>query len=84
MNMDVHAQVLKNKEKTTGATLHFVDENVDGGPIIMQKEVNIGKNETAESLKEKVQEAEQGIIIKAISLFEKGKIKVENNKVIIN
>ena len=83
IGMDVHAEVLKNKEKETGATLHFVDETVDAGPIIMQKQVKIEKNETANSLKAKVQKAEQEIIIKAISLFEKGKIKVENNKVVI-
>ena len=84
MDLDVHAEVLKNKEKETGATLHFVDENVDAGPIIMQKQVKIEKDETAESLKAKVQKAEQEIIIKAISLFEKGKIKVEDNKVVIS
>ena len=84
MDMDVHAEVLKNKEKMTGATLHFVDENVDTGPIITQKKVKIQKNETVDSLKSKVQKAEQEIIIKAIGLFEKGKIKVENNKVKIS
>lgn len=84
MDMDVHAEVLKNKEKETGATLHFVDENVDAGPIIMQKQVKIEKDDNVESLKNKVQKAEQEIIIKAISLFEKGKIKVENNKVKIS
>ena len=84
IGMDVHAEVLKNKEKMTGATLHFVDENVDTGPIITQKKVKIQKNETVDSLKSKVQKAEQEIIIKAIGLFEKGKIKVENNKVKIS
>ena len=84
MDMDVHAEVLRNMEKVTGATLHFVDGNVDAGPIIMQKEVKIEKNETTNSLKDKVQKAEQEIIIKAISMFEKGKIKVKNNKVIIS
>ena len=83
MDRDVHAEVLKNKEKVTGATLLFVDEGADTGPIIMQKEVSIDKNETIDSLKEKVQKAEQEIIVKAIDLFDKGKIKVENNKVII-
>ena len=83
MDLDVHAQVLKNKEKVTGATLHFVDEGVDNGPIIMQKEVIIGEDETPETLKEKVQKAEQEIIVKAIDLLEKGKIKVEKNKVVI-
>ena len=81
MDRDVHAEVLKNKEKATGATLHFVDEGKDTGPIILQKEVKIIKDETADLLKEKVQKAEQEIIVKAINLFEKGKIKVEGSKV---
>ena len=83
IDMDVHQAVLDAKEKVTGCTLHFIDESVDSGPIIMQKEVQIGKNETAETLKEKVQKAEQEIIVKAIGLFEKGKIKVKNNEVVI-
>ncbi len=83
MDKDVHAEVLKNKEKVTGATLHFVDEGADTGPIIMQKQVKIEKDETVDSLKAKVQKAEQEIIIKAIGLFDKGKIRVVNNKVII-
>ena len=83
MDKDVHKEVLKNKEKTTGATLHFVDEGKDTGPIILQKEVKIENNETIDSLKEKVQKAEQDIIVKAIGLYEKGKIKVHNKKVFI-
>ena len=81
MDKDVHAEVLKNKEKITGATLHFVDEGADTGPIIMQKEVHIDKNENVDSLKEKVQKAEQEIIINAVDLFEKGRIKVEGKRV---
>ena len=84
MDKDVHQEVLNAKAKVTGCTLHFVDENVDTGPIIMQKKVKIEKDETAESLKNKVQKAEQDIIVKAVDLFEKGKIKVENNKVKIS
>jgi len=83
MDKNVHEEVLKNKEKFTGATLHFVDEGADTGPIILQKEVKIDKYETIVSLKEKVQKAEQDIIVKAVDLFEKGKIKVGKNKVII-
>jgi len=84
MDLDVHAEVLKKKEKVTGATLHFVDENLDAGPIIMQKEVQIEENETPETLKQKVQEAEQEIIVKAIDLYSKGKMRLKGNKVIIN
>ena len=83
MDKDVHAEVLKANIKETGCTLHFVDESVDGGPIILQKEVKVEENETSERLKEKVQKAEQEIIVKALELYEKGKIKVSNNKVAI-
>ena len=81
MDKDVHAEVLKNKEKFTGATLHFVDEGADTGPIIMQKKVSIDKDETIDSLKEKVQKAEQEMLIKAIDLFEKRKTKIDGKKV---
>lgn len=84
MNKKVHEEVLKNNEEVTGATLFFVDEGADTGPIIMQKQVKIEKGDNVESLKDKVQKAEQEIIVKAIDLFEKGKIKVENSKVKIS
>ena len=83
MDRNVHAEVLKNKEKMTGATLHFVDEGADTGPIIMQKQVYIDKNETVDTLKAKVQKAEQEIIVKAIDLYDKGKINVKGDKVVI-
>lgn len=83
MGMDVHQEVLDSGVKKTGATLHFVDESVDGGPIILQKEVDVSDDETKETLKEKVQKAEQEIIVKAIKLYSNGKIKVEDNKVSI-
>ncbi|MBI3027228.1 phosphoribosylglycinamide formyltransferase [Candidatus Woesearchaeota archaeon] len=83
MDMNVHAKILKNREKITGATLHFVDEGVDSGPVILQKEVEVNENDTVGSLKEKVQKAEQKIILKAIDLFDKGKIKVDEGKVMI-
>ena len=83
MDRDVHAEVLKAGVKETGCTLHFVTEDVDSGPIIMQKKVKVEKNETVESLKKKVQKAEQEIIVKALKLYEKGKIKVKGDKVAI-
>jgi len=83
MNNDVHAEVLKAGVKETGCTLHFVEEGVDTGPIIMQKKVGVSENETIESLKGKVQKAEQEVIVKALKLYEQGKIKVEDGKVTI-
>ena len=80
MDKNVHQAVLDAGEKVTGCTLHFVDEGADTGPIIMQKEVKIEKGETDDTLKEKVQKAEQEVLLKAIDLFEKGKIKTIMDK----
>ncbi len=80
-DLNVHKEVLKNKEKETGCTLHFVTEKVDSGPIILQKVVPVLETDTADSLKERVQSVEQGIILEAIKLFQQGKISVEEGKV---
>ena len=83
MDRNVHEEILKNKEKITGATLIFVDEGTDTGPVIMKKAVEVDENDTVDSLKEKVQKAEQEIILKAVDSFEKGKIKVDGRRVLI-
>jgi len=84
MDKGVHEMVLENKDEVTGASLIFIDEGADTGPIIMQKEVKVDDGETVDSLKEKVQKAEQEIIIKGIESYRDGKIKVKGNKVIIS
>lgn len=81
MDKNVHEEVLKNKDRVTGCSLIFIDEGADTGPIILQKEVNVNKGETIDSLKEKVQKAEQEIIIKGIKLFRDKKIKIEGRTV---
>ncbi|MFH1586345.1 MAG: phosphoribosylglycinamide formyltransferase [Candidatus Diapherotrites archaeon] len=84
MDTNVHEEVLKNQDEETGCTLHFVTEEVDEGPIIMQQEVKVEENDTVDSLKDKVQKAEQELIIKAIKLFSEGKINVKDGKVIVD
>ncbi len=84
MDTNVHEEVLKNQDEETGCTLHFVTEEVDEGPIIMQQKVKVEENDTVDSLKDKVQKAEQELIIKAIKLFSEGKINVKDGKVIID
>jgi phosphoribosylglycinamide formyltransferase 1 len=81
MDKDVHKTVLDFGAKVTGCTLHFVNETVDGGPIIFQKTVDISDSDTPESLKEKVQRAEQEVLLRAVRLFKEGKIKTEGSKV---
>ena len=56
MDTNVHADVLKNGDAETGCTIHFVTDEVDGGPILIQKKCNIEANETVDTLKTKVQQ----------------------------
>lgn len=59
MDLDVHEAVLEAGEKETGMTIHFVDEGVDTGEIILQKTLKIEPSDTPESLKKKVQDLEK-------------------------
>ena len=77
----VHEEALKKGVKVTGATAHFVNEICDGGPIIIQKAVEIKNGDTPEVLQKRVMEqAEWKILPKAVSLFCEDKIKVTDNK----
>lgn len=66
MDLNVHEEVLKNHETETGCTLHVVTEALDAGKILKQKKVLIESNETPDTLKNKVQQAEQEIIVEAL------------------
>lgn len=82
--LHVHEEVLKRGVKVTGATAHFVNEVCDGGPIIMQKAVEVKNGDTPEILQKRVMEqAEWKILPKSVALFCDGKIKVVNNKTIV-
>ena len=77
----VHEAALKKGVKVTGATAHFVNEICDGGPIIIQKAVEIQNGDTPEILQKRVMEqAEWKILPKAVSLFCEDKIIVKDNK----
>lgn len=69
MNHDVHAEVLKAKKKETGCTVHMVTEEVDGGPIIVQKKCEVLPDDTVETLKTRVQALEGQALIEAIQLL---------------
>ena len=73
----VHEAVLARGAKVTGATVHFVDEGTDTGPIILQKAVDVDENDTPEGLQRRVMEqAEWEIMPRAIDLIANGKVKV--------
>ena len=77
--LKVHEAVLKRGAKVTGATVHFVDEGTDTGPIILQKAVNVEEGDTPEILQRRVmEEAEWVIMPKAIDLIANDRITVEN------
>jgi len=67
--------------KRTGVTVHFVDRELDHGPIILQEAVEIKENDTIDTLEKKIHEIEHKLYPKAIKLFVKGKLKVESRKV---
>ncbi|MCX5668179.1 MAG: phosphoribosylglycinamide formyltransferase [Candidatus Omnitrophica bacterium] len=74
---------LERGVKVTGVTVHFVDENLDNGPIILQKTVEIKEGDTEETLLERVHEEEHRIYPEAIKLFVEGKIRIDGRKVSI-
>ena len=81
MDLNVHEEVLKRGCKVSGPSLIFIDEGADTGPIILQKVVKVENDETADTLKEKVQKAEMEIILEGIKLFAENKLKVEGKRV---
>lgn len=83
--LKVHEVALSRGVKLTGATVHFVDEGTDTGPIILQKAVSVENGDTPETLQKRVMEqAEWEILPEAVRLISEGRISVEGNKVIIS
>ncbi len=70
MDANVHEEVLKNGEKETGCTIHFVTDEVDGGPILIQKKCKVSPDDTVDSLKTKVQQLEGLAFIESIKLIQ--------------
>ena len=82
--LKVHEAVLERGVKVTGATVHFVDEGTDTGPIILQKAVEVEEGDTPEILQRRVMEqAEWKILPKAIDLIANGKVQIADGKVSI-
>ena len=80
----VHEAALTRGVKVTGATVHFVDEDMDSGPILLQKAVAVQENDTPEILQRRVmEEAEWELLPRAISLIAEGRVRVEGRKTFI-
>ena len=82
--LKVHEGVLARGVKVTGATVHFVDEGTDTGPIILQKAVSVRQDDTPKTLQRRVmEEAEWKILPRAIDLIAEGRVSVVDNRVMI-
>ena len=81
----LHAQrqTLEYGVKVSGCTVHFVDEGVDSGPIILQKAVEVSDDDTEESLSEKILKEEHQIYPRAIQLFCEGRLMIKGRRVFI-
>ena len=83
--LKVHEGALARGVKVTGATVHFVDEGTDTGPIILQKAVYIENGDTAEILQKRVMEQAEWVILpKAIDLIANNKVSIVDGHAIIN
>ena len=79
----VHQAVLDYGAKVSGATVHFVDEGADTGPIILQRAVSVLPEDTAESLQQRILEVEHEILPEAVALFCADRLMVQGRKVTI-
>ncbi|WP_326908635.1 phosphoribosylglycinamide formyltransferase [Sedimentibacter sp. MB31-C6] len=79
----VHEAAINYGVKVSGATVHFVDEEADNGPIIMQESVHLDYEDTAETLQNKILKIEHKILPLAVKYYCEGKLKVVGRKVII-
>ncbi len=79
-----HADAIAWGAKVSGCTVHFVDESVDGGPVILQKAVPVLDGDTAEALSERILEQEHVFLPLAVRLFAEGRLRIEGRRVRID
>jgi phosphoribosylglycinamide formyltransferase 1 len=79
----VHEAVIAAGEKESGATVHVVTDEYDEGPIVLQERVTVAPGETPSSLAEKVLAVEHVLLPRAVALFARHEIEVEQNRVVI-
>ena len=81
--LEAQKQALEHSVKITGCTVHFAEKTVDAGPIILQAQVPVREDDTAETLSSRILREEHRIYPEAVRLFTEDKLKVEGRRVII-
>jgi phosphoribosylglycinamide formyltransferase-1 len=79
-----HRQALQHGVKVSGATVHFVDEGVDTGPIALQAAVPVDAGDTEETLAARILAEEHRIYPEAVRLFAQGRLRVEGGRVVVD
>ena len=81
--LNTHQRAIDASEKKHGASVHFVTEEVDGGPVIAQQSVNIDSTDNSQTLAKKVLEKEHVLYPQVIRWYTQGRLKLHNNKTVI-
>ena len=81
--LNTHQRAIDASEKKHGASVHFVTEEVDGGPVIAQQSVNIDSTDNPQTLAKKVLEKEHVLYPQVIGWYTQGRLKLLNNKTVI-
>ena len=81
--LNTHQRAIEASEKKHGASVHFVTEEVDGGPVIAQQSVNIDSTDNSQTLAKKVLEKEHILYPQVIHWYTQGRLKLHNNKTVI-
>jgi len=79
--LEAQRQALEHGVKFSGCTVHFVDENLDAGPILLQAVVPIGDNDTPEALAARILSEEHRIYSEAVRLVLEGRVRIEGRRV---
>ncbi|HET7294160.1 MAG TPA: phosphoribosylglycinamide formyltransferase [Vicinamibacteria bacterium] len=82
--LEAQRQALEHGAKVSGATVHFVDEGLDSGPIVLQEAVVVREDDSVESLSSRILEAEHRIYPRAVRLVLEGRCRVEGRRVHVN
>jgi phosphoribosylglycinamide formyltransferase-1 len=80
--VDAQRQAVEHGARISGCTVHFVDEDLDHGPIILQQVVSVEDDDTAESLSARILEVEHEIYPRAVALVVSGRVRIEGRRVI--
>lgn len=80
--LDAQGQAIAHGVKVAGCTVHFVDEQLDHGPIVLQQVIGVLDDDTAESLSARLLEIEHDVYVRAVALVVSGQVRIEGRRVI--